>query len=360
MLNHHQFVRQTPKVLMACGLIAGLLPGFAAAQDLSTQTPPHRDHLRIPASTHNLLLNARVSGNLESFGKGVLGEPEYLIYDVVNQRFRQPSQRPVYEVSPGQDLGVVPEDKPAFWMAEWPAPVSANFIVLRGVRMYHFYAQPNTAWKIELRRQGQWTTHARGIGGWYDRGLYVWGGAAQAPVEFDALRVSVFSKDDRTRLKNIQFNGEENVAWLVARLAPLDARIARPAAPIRAGQPTQWSAEPLMGQMQTWRWSFGEGVTAKGRTVTHTFAAPGDYSVGLTFSDGQHTVTVRDSVRVVAPLQVDIEPLTSQVMAAQPFHLTARTVFGKPTQFTWDMGDGHTATGAKVGHTYAQPGLYQV
>ena len=36
MSNRHQFVRRTAAVLLACGLIASLLPGFAAAQDLST------------------------------------------------------------------------------------------------------------------------------------------------------------------------------------------------------------------------------------------------------------------------------------------------------------------------------------
>ena len=36
MSNQNQFVRQTAAVLLACGLIVSLLPGFAAAQDLST------------------------------------------------------------------------------------------------------------------------------------------------------------------------------------------------------------------------------------------------------------------------------------------------------------------------------------
>jgi purine nucleosidase len=36
MLNQVQFVRRTVAVLLACGLVAGLSPGFAAAQDLST------------------------------------------------------------------------------------------------------------------------------------------------------------------------------------------------------------------------------------------------------------------------------------------------------------------------------------
>ncbi len=37
MSNGHQFVRRTAAVLMACGLVASLLPRFAAAQDLSTK-----------------------------------------------------------------------------------------------------------------------------------------------------------------------------------------------------------------------------------------------------------------------------------------------------------------------------------
>jgi hypothetical protein len=36
MQNQNQFVRQTAAILMACGLILGLLPGVATAQDLST------------------------------------------------------------------------------------------------------------------------------------------------------------------------------------------------------------------------------------------------------------------------------------------------------------------------------------
>ena len=345
-------------MLRVCGLIASLLPGLAAAQNQFTPTLPIGDQPRIPASTHNLLLDAQVSGNLESFDKGLRGAPGDLIYDVASQRFRQPSQYHEYGVGFDQDLGVVPEAKPAFWLAEWPTPVSANLLVLSGV--YPNQPQPNTAWKIERRRQGEWTIHAQGVGGWYDRDLYVWGGPVQAPVEFDALRVSVFSKDAQTPLQSIHFRGEDKLSWLVARLAPLDGRIVRPAEPIRAGQPTSWSAEPLAGQVQTWRWSFGEGAPVEGRTVTHTFDEPGDYSVSLTLSDGQHTVTVSDSVRAIVPLQVDMEPLTGQVMAGQSFDLTARTVFGQPKDFNWDMGDGHVATGEKVSHTYAEPGLYQV
>jgi hypothetical protein len=87
-------------------------------------------------------------------------------------------------------------------MAEWEAPVSANFITLTGSYPDES-PQANTAWKIELRSNGQWRVQAEGVGGWYDRGQYFWGGRDQSPIQFDGLRVSLYSKDETTRLKNI-------------------------------------------------------------------------------------------------------------------------------------------------------------
>jgi regulation of enolase protein 1 (concanavalin A-like superfamily) len=43
MRNHTQFVRQTAAVLLAFGLITSLLPGFLAAQDLSTRESLDKD-----------------------------------------------------------------------------------------------------------------------------------------------------------------------------------------------------------------------------------------------------------------------------------------------------------------------------
>ena len=82
-----------------------------------------------------------------------------MVYDVARGRFVKESQWHEYGVGFGADLGVVPEDKPAYWLAEWPQPVEANFIVLSGV--YDNQPQPMTAWKIELRRNGHWTPHGR-------------------------------------------------------------------------------------------------------------------------------------------------------------------------------------------------------
>lgn len=183
----------------------------ASAQDRSPDS-------RIPRSGHNLLLDARVSGNLPSFKKGLRGVPEHVIYDLDRRRFLKPTKWHEYGVGYGQNLGVVAEDKAAYWMAEWKAPVEANCIVLTGA--YSNQPQPNTAWKIEVRSSGKWQEHDRGVGGWYNQGRYVWGNGKQKPIRFDGLRVSLFSKDKKTPIKSIHFRGKEPESWLVSHSRP--------------------------------------------------------------------------------------------------------------------------------------------
>ena len=326
---------------------------LALAGQAQTQADP--DGPRLPESTHNLLLEAKVSGNLLGYQKGLRGAPGQVVCDVERGRFLIESQWHEYGVGFGADLGVVPEDKPAYWLAEWPQPVEANFIALSGV--YENQPQPNTAWRIELRRDGRWTTHARGVGGWYDRGRYLWGGAAVEPVRFDALRVSLFSKDGQTPLKSIHFRGEEKCSWLVARLAPIAARIVLPRSQICAGRPVQLAAESLTGQIKSWSWDLGDGATIAGQTLTHTFPEVRDYPISLTFSDGQHSVAVCEIIPVSSPVQVAITPLTGPALAGRNIEFAATARSGAPASYTWDFGDGQSAGGAKVSHAFTQAGV---
>ena len=201
---------------------------LAAGPQGGAETP-----VRLPASAHNLLVEAKVSGNLASYEAGLRGAADHVVFDLRKRRFAKRSQWHEYGVGFGKDLGVVPEDRPAFWMAEWPKPVRANLIVLSGV--YPNQPQPQTCWRIELRRDGTWTTHARGKGGWYDRGRYVWCGAGTKAIGFDAIRVAVFSKDGGSPIGSIHFRGEEGDSWVVADLPPIDARLAVSGRRARAG-----------------------------------------------------------------------------------------------------------------------------
>ena len=362
---------------MAFGLIASLLPGCAATQDLSTREARAEEAVsnsQIHHREHNLLLDAKRSGNMALFNAGIRGEgtPDHLVYDFKKQvvlDFIGYQNRPdkrlwirahwyEYGVKKDADLGVVAEGNAAYWMAEWTVPVAANFIALTG--SYPNEPQPNTAWKIELRSNGQWRVHERGVGGWYDRGRYVWGGRDVKPVHFDGLRVSLFSKDSATRLKNIHFCAEENVSWMVAFLPPIDAQIVVQTQVPRAGEVVEFAGKPVFGTVQSWQWNFGDGKSATGQTVAHTFGKAGTYNVVLTLSGAGHTVNIVEQVTIHPAVEAQITPLSGSVLEGNPLPFDASNSFGAIGTFQWDFGDGSTATGKQVTKSFSKAGIYQV
>ena len=314
--------------------------------------------VRIPASAVNLLSSAKISSNFESYGKGLRGQPDHMVYDIAKHSFIKASQWHEYGVGFGQDLGVLSEDKPAWWMAQWPKHVEANLIILSAV--YPNQSQPDTAWKIELRSEGNWKTHASGIGGWYNTGKYLWGGPDAKPLVFDAIRVSLFSKDDKTSVKSIHLRGEEGISWIVAHCLPIDAELDLPKMPVRAGEQAKLQAIPLMGDIKRWRWDFGDGSNATGKTTNHTYKKPGTYNIKLTFSDDKHTSRLQGTIQVAPPVEARITPLKIPVMVGQPISLSADTSIGKITKFDWDFGDGSTAKGKTVNYVFTKPGIYKV
>ena len=94
-------------------LLGLLLTTSGAAASRAAERP-----VRLSENVENLLVRATLSGNLESFGKGLRGAADQMVYDPQRADFLQPSQWNEYGVGYGQDLGVVPEEQPAWWMAQ--------------------------------------------------------------------------------------------------------------------------------------------------------------------------------------------------------------------------------------------------
>lgn len=113
-----------------------------------------------------------------------------------------------------------------------------------------------------------------------------------------------------------------------------------------------------------YRWDFGDSGQGEGVTVEHTYTAMGNYTVSLVVSDGA----------------ADSRPGTTEITVVGETPPVANagagyeTIYGGTIEFdgsasydpdgdiiqtyTWDFGDGSTASGVAPAHTYGAPGNY--
>ncbi|KAB8332808.1 PKD domain-containing protein [Scytonema tolypothrichoides VB-61278] len=127
-----------------------------------------------------------------------------------------------------------------------------------------------------------------------------------------------------------------------------------------AGSASDLDSDPLT---YTWAQSEGPSVTLSGAdTLTPSFVAPGapaELAFELTVSDGKNAAT--DSV-VVEVINSPIEGLTATsngpTVLGRPTSFSASVANGSGVTFSWDFGDGQTASGANVSHIYREAGDY--
>lgn len=136
------------------------------------------------------------------------------------------------------------------------------------------------------------------------------------------------------------------------------------------GEPVNFSAGCSTSPDATitsYEWDFGDGTTATGFTVGHTYIEPGTYAVSLTLSDDRGS-------RATATQQVTMNRRPGQPFAtASPVSASGkaplRVTFtgaasvnevGLIVGYAWDFGDGNQGSGVTPNHTYYTPGTYQV
>jgi PKD repeat protein len=140
-----------------------------------------------------------------------------------------------------------------------------------------------------------------------------------------------------------------------------------------AGDPTVFTAtvtDPSnSGQVAVgYSWNFGDGATAGGQTLTHTFATAGTFIVSLTITDNLgRTNSVSKAVTVgggTAPTVNEIvaSPSSPAVGQAINFNGLSTTVEAGHSivAYDWTFGDGTVGSGPIVQHAYQSAGEYTV
>lgn len=120
------------------------------------------------------------------------------------------------------------------------------------------------------------------------------------------------------------------------------------------------------GSIVSYAWNFGDGSSASGIDVQHTFAS-GSYNVILTVVDNQG-VSNSDSITVVAqeapnqaPTAVASASSTSGI-APHDVNFSSSGSFdpdGSIVSYLWTFGDGSSSSSANPSHLYSSPGTYQ-
>jgi PKD repeat protein len=113
----------------------------------------------------------------------------------------------------------------------------------------------------------------------------------------------------------------------------------------------------------SYRWSFGDGGTAGGSSVTHAWSAEGAYLVTLYVVDATGVVTTTaETVHVMVAPAVNItvnHPVADATESVEFFPLT--TGLGPPVTYAWAFDDGSPATSvASPVHAFALAGSYNV
>lgn len=135
---------------------------------------------------------------------------------------------------------------------------------------------------------------------------------------------------------------------------------------LNVGEPGSYQARLLRSGTSPveYRWEWGDGTTSTGLSATHSYSTPGSYTVRFVASNNQGTEAEPLFVTVVQPKQApQITSLTAYPTDPDTDDTVSfSTVVGGdgPFIYSWNFGDGSTASGASPSHRYDAPGTYVV
>jgi len=185
--------------------------------------------------------------------------------------------------------------------------------------------------------------------------VYSKGGTYKATLAVDDGRATACSVSKAT--VNVAVNSQPEVQLKAVNPACVNENISFDASGSRDAD-----ADAL-----TYTWDFGDGTTQKGTSqINHRYAKGGTYTARVSVDDRKGTSCSESSEAVT--VKVNTPPLANSgpnlvccVGAQATFDGSASSdADGDTLNYSWDFGDGSTAQGAQVTHTYVKGGTYKV
>lgn len=118
-------------------------------------------------------------------------------------------------------------------------------------------------------------------------------------------------------------------------------------------------ADLSYGEFTDWHWDFGDGTESFEQDPLHYFPGPGIYKVCLTASGPECQSTWCEQVSVLDSISGCSNYFTYKSIG-NSVQFFGTQLNNLPSEYYWEFGDGNSATGASVVHTYSQSGIYFV
>jgi len=129
---------------------------------------------------------------------------------------------------------------------------------------------------------------------------------AQTKSPYFAVRACV---QDRTLCSSLSEEVSTTIAWLAAPccLPAIVVAVPPPIASFEASTTSRLApltvvfTDTSTGQIDGWRWDFGDGTRSIGSTAVHTYSTAGTYTVSLTVNGAGGSATITKADLVTAP-----------------------------------------------------------
>ena len=133
---------------------------------------------------------------------------------------------------------------------------------------------------------------------------------------------------------------------------------------------TRFEVLQSYGEASNFNWDFGDGETAAGEVVTHTYNETGNYQIELTIEQSDGTITKFETLTVATEDQKGDAGVTAvfdytpnRVFPSEQVVFDASASSGNIGEYAWEFGDGTTETGPNLiqpTHMYDSPGEYDI
>lgn len=121
------------------------------------------------------------------------------------------------------------------------------------------------------------------------------------------------------------------------------------------------------GQISSYLWEFGDGSQSSQMTASHSYNITGEYNIKLKVTDNLGAVGLAEGIINIVNTSSNKPPNAVAQLSKQNALINEEIVFdgsqsydddGQIASYLWEFGDGYSAQGSNVTHSYSNKGTY--